>query len=99
MVVANHLVQWSYEWASSDVFPAHERLFYFKKKDSGREVDFVLKHGRELYPFEVKYQDSVGKRDLNGLFSFHKGVLVSKADLNALRDYATIPVELLLMLL
>jgi len=97
MIVASHLTQLSCDLAPSDVTSHHERLMFARTK-KGYEVDFVLKQGGDLFPVEVKYQDSVGKRDLVNLFSMGKGILVSKSTISAYGKYATVPAEIFLML-
>jgi len=98
MVVLGHLLRCAYNLNPSDVFSHHEHLFFWRKKKTDREVDFVLKQAGELFPIEVKYRESVDRKDLANLFSFGRGVLVSKNRFDVYKAYSTIPVETFLML-
>jgi hypothetical protein len=98
MIVAGHLIRCLYNLSPSDVFSHRDRLFFWKSKKTGREVDFVMKHNG-LHPVEVKYQNEVDKRDLQNLFSFGRGVIVSKNAIWTYRNYAAIPAEMFLMLI
>ena len=98
MVVADHLSRLAYDLAPSDVFNLQERLMYWRKKGSDKEVDFVLKHDGALYPVEVKYRESVDRGQLEGLHNFGKGVLVTKEDLWTHRTYSAIPAPYFLLL-
>lgn len=98
MIVLGHLLRCVYNLNPSDVFSHHEHLFFWRKKKTDREVDFVLKRGGELFPIEVKYQESVDRRDLANLFSFGRGLLISKNRFDVYKAYSTIPVETFLML-
>jgi hypothetical protein len=99
MVVAGHMIRLAYNLKMSDVFSHHDCLFYWRKKGTEREVDFVLKHDKNVYPIEVKYQNKVTRRDLSNLFTFQKGILASKNTVDTYKQYSTIPVDLLLMLI
>jgi hypothetical protein len=57
-----------------------------------------MKHN-DLHPVEVKYQNEVDKRDLQNLFSFGRGVIVSKNAIWTYKHYAAIPAEMFLMLI
>ncbi len=98
MIVAGHLIRCLYNLSPSDVFSHRDRLFFWKSKGTGREVDFVMKHDG-LHPIEVKYQNVVERRDLQNLFSFGRGVLVSKNALWTYKHYTAIPAEVFLMLI
>lgn len=99
MVISNHLIRFAYSLNPSDVFSHHESLFFWRKKGTDKEVDFVLLHEGEMLPFEVKYKNKVTKSDLANLFPFQKGIVISKKDLMVYNQYSFIPVELLLMLI
>lgn len=72
---------------------------YFRKKDTDREIDFILKHHKSLYPFEVKYRKNIGRKELENLFILRKGVLITKDILSTHNQYSLIPVELFLLLI
>lgn len=45
------------------------KVYYFRDK---YEVDLVYEIDNEIFPVEIKYKDEISKRDLSGLYSFHK---------------------------
>lgn len=99
MVVADHIIHLARTLNPSDVFSHHERTYYFRKKGKDREVDFVLHHNGKMYPFEVKYQNSISNRDVSGLFSFGNGLVLSKKTMDLDKRFPVIPVESFLMLI
>ena len=99
MIISDHLIRLAYSLDPSDVFCPHEHVMFFRKKDSDREIDFILKHRKSLYPFEVKYRNKIGRKELENLFLLRKGVLVTKDILNTHNQYSLIPVELFLLLI
>jgi len=99
-VVGNHLVRLMYNIYPSDVFSLHEHVFYWRKKGGKIEVDFILRSGNnELFPVELKYQNQIQKSDYKGLYTFKKGVLLSKNKFDVTGNYVTIPVSLFLLLI
>ena len=99
MVLAGHLIRLVYNLNPSDVFSHHEQVFYWKKKGSGREVDFIFKFQEDFFPIELKYQNLISHRDMINLFSLKKGIVVSKNKYDTFKQYSTIPVEIFLMLI
>ena len=99
-VVGNHLVRLMYNIYPSDVFTLHEHVFYWRKKGGKIEVDFVLKSGKnDLFPVELKYQNQIQNSDYKGLYTFKKGILLSKNKFDVTGNYVTIPVSLFLLLI
>ena len=99
MVLAGHLIRLVYNLHPSDVFSHHEQVFYWKKKGSEREVDFIFKVREEYFPVELKYQNTISRRDMTNLFSLRKGIIVSKNKFDTFNQYSTIPIEIFLMLI
>ncbi len=99
MAVAEHLVRLVQEAAPSDVHSHHERVMYHRAKASGKEVDFVVRHGKGLLPIEVKCRGDVGKGDLGGLFAFRGGLVVTKDGYGSYGDYLMLPAAAALVLL
>lgn len=95
-VLGDHLARAAYNLKPSDVYEASSRVFFFHTKKR-EEADFVLKHDGVLYPFELKYQNSISSSDYIVLRKFRKGVLISKDQFKAEQNYATIPLPLFLM--
>lgn len=74
----------------------HELLYY--RTSRGREIDFLAGMARD--PFEVKYQESVDRRDTQVMHqSFGHGVLVTKQTLSLEGPILMIPAALLLTIL
>ena len=97
-VVYGHLCRLAYNMHLKDLFDPKSLLFYYRDKKN-KEVDFVLSYDDKYYPFEVKYQASIGNSDFAGFSPFGKGILVSKNELRTYRNYACIPASLLLALI
>jgi predicted AAA+ superfamily ATPase len=63
-------------------------------------VDFVLKSRKnDLFPVELKYQNQIQNSDYKGLYTFKKGILLSKNKFDVTGNYVTIPVSLFLLLI
>jgi predicted AAA+ superfamily ATPase len=45
----------------------HDGLFYWAPAQGGTEVDFVVRHGREVVAIEVKAKRRLASRDFRGL--------------------------------
>lgn len=67
--------------------------FYWKGK---KEVDFLLRRGEEVFPIEIKYQNKIFKQDYAALYSFNRGILVTKNHLDLGNKYSAIPAHLML---
>jgi hypothetical protein len=98
MVVAGHLWRLVTELVPSDVIAPQDLMFHWRKKGSDREVDFVLKVGGALHPVEVKYRPDLARSDLANLFTFKRGLLLSRDTWSSYNGYATVPVEAVLLL-
>ena len=98
MVVAAHVVRLVEALRPSDVLSPQEAVLYWRKKGTDREVDFVMRHRGEMLPMEVKYQPVIRSGDLDPLYTFRRGLLLSAGHLEARGSYSIVPVELFLML-
>lgn len=47
----------------------YARLYYWRTR-TGKEVDFILEHGRRLLAIEVKFSSRVRLRDAENLYAF-----------------------------
>ena len=79
-------------------------MFYWKYC-KGREVDFVYSNGAGTEtPIEVKFQNHISARDLDGLINFKRqpgqrnAILLSKDKLSLENECVAIPVSLFLLL-
>jgi predicted AAA+ superfamily ATPase len=75
------------------------RLFFYN--DGKREVDaVVLTQKNELLPIEVKWQENLAASDFEGLYSFGRGIMLTKNRFEIHKDrYLLMPVSLFLSLL
>lgn len=101
-VVATHLLRLARRMRPERAFEPRRSVFYWTDKKS-RLVDFVLDLGEnEMVPIKVK-TGHVSRRDMSALTRFLKytrcnGLLLGLGDLDAQRDYLTVPVSAFLML-
>jgi predicted AAA+ superfamily ATPase len=99
-VVQSHLVRFAYNMFPSDIFSPEEHVFYWKSKGGKKEVDYVLKStDNELLPVELKFQNRIQSSDYRGLYSFPKGIMLSRNTYEVNGNYVTIPVSLFLLLI
>lgn len=74
-------------------FRKESSIYYWKNK---KEVDAILKIGNDLFPFEIKYQNSISRQDYAGLHHFNKGILVTKNMLAKGEKYSAVPAHIFL---
>lgn len=80
---------------------------HFPARDREPELDFVVTLGDQRIPMEVKYQDQITNHDLIGLQTFIEqklnnapfGVLITKNDVEKVKDERIIPISLRTFLL
>ena len=99
MIVFNHLIRYAYNLKPSDIFSSHDWIFFWKKKRSEKEIDFIVKYKNELFPIETRYKNTVDKKDLMNLFHLKQGIVITKNKLDTYKQYSFIPVEIFLMLI
>lgn len=97
-IVYNHLCRLSFSLNPRDLFDPKDNICYYEDKNK-KEVDFVILFDDKFYPFEVKYQSQIVSSDFFGFKAFNKGVMITKEDLGAYRNYVKIPVSLFLLLI
>lgn len=91
MVVAEHLVRLVQEAHPSDTLSHRERVMHHRSKGTGKEVDFVVRQGRELLPIEVKYRGGVDRSDLGELFGLRRGLLITMDRFESYNGYVMLP--------
>jgi len=74
----------------------NDLIFYWKNK---KETDIIVKSDDELLAVEVKYQERITKSDLQSLYHFGGGILLSKSLLKIDDKYSVIPVHLMLAII
>ena len=103
-VIADHSVRLAFNLSNFKTsFDYKESVSYWAGKE-GREVDFIVYANDLIIPIEVKYQNNIGRKDLQGIIDFKKVSGVSKAlmltkhDLSIHNECTMIPVPLFLIL-
>lgn len=71
----------------------NELVFYWKNK---RETDIVVKSDNKLLAVEVKYQEKISKEDLQSLYHFGEGIILSKSEWKKGEKYQVIPAHVML---
>lgn len=104
-VVANHLIQLAFNISPKKQNFEYSDLLFYWKYNKDKEVDFVYNNGTDLeIPIEVKFQNRISVRDLDGLINFKRyagqrnAILLSKDKLSLEDECVTIPVSLFLLL-
>lgn len=103
-VICNHLIRLAFSMFPSSDYNYVNKIYYWKGS-LGKEVDFALKLNGMYVPIEVKYQNLVGRSDLQGLHSFikggqtYRGIVITKNTLKIEEDLTLIPYYLFLMLI
>lgn len=95
-IVASHLRGAALDRAAGSLYHWRHR---------GREVDFVYDDGAGVVvPIEVKFQDSIGARDFDGLYKFARlsggrpGILVTSKDMGTRGGVVVAPASLFLLM-
>jgi predicted AAA+ superfamily ATPase len=104
-IVANHLVRLAFLLSKQKQLFTYETSVFYWRGRKDREVDFVLKAEIDSsVPIEVKYQQTISKKDLYGIIDFlkvsgaSKGILLSKNKLETKRNAVIIPIWLFLLI-
>jgi predicted AAA+ superfamily ATPase len=105
-IVADHLIRLAFALSEKKQnFEYSEHIFHWKYEKN--EVDFVLDNGIDLeIPMEVKFQNSINKRDLDSIINFKKEsknknlrpLLLSKDRFDIINDCTIIPASIFLLL-
>ena len=104
-MVANHLIRLAFNISSKKQNFEYSDILFYWKYGNDREVDFVYNDGAGTeVPIEVKFQNRISSRDLDGLINFKRdtrqrnAILLSKDRLSLENEYVSIPVSLFLLL-
>lgn len=104
-VVANHLARLAFNISPKKQNFEYSDILFYWKYGKDREVDFVYSDGAGTeVPIEVKFQNRISARDLDGLINFKRltgqsnAILLSKDKLSLENEYVAIPVSLFLLL-
>ena len=90
-LVCNHLLRLPGGYFS-------DRLGFFSNKN---EIDFLLLLNNDIYPIEVKFQESISELDFLPIkkLGFHKGIILTKDTFTNKNNYIAVPVNHFLSLL
>ncbi|MBN2542950.1 ATP-binding protein [bacterium] len=95
-VILHHLIR-KYEEMPEYGFSNLNNVFYWYS-NRGKEIDFILKKARSIYPIEVKYKNNIRKSDyLNLKLVLRKGIIVTKKDIFKDNSIYGIPLEIFLL--
>jgi len=72
------------------------QIFYWKNK---REIDAVIKIGKEIFGVEIKYQNKISRVDMRGLYHFKDGIMITKDFLEIMKKYPCYPIYLFLAII
>lgn len=104
-VVANHLIRLAFNVSSRRQNFEYSDVLFHWRYGKDREVDFVYDDQAGIKtPIEVKFQNHITARDLDGLINFKRrtthqnAILLSKDTLDIERECIAIPVSLFLLL-
>ena len=104
-IIGDHLIRLTFFLtAKKQMFDYSNHIFHWRYSND-KEVDFILKVNDMEIPIEVKYQKTIGVRDMDGLFNFKRrtgvknAILISKNHLEEHQDYVKIPAGLFLLLI
>ena len=104
-IVANHLIRLAFlRSQKKQMFVPSNHIYYWKYENS--EVDLIYNDGMGIeIPIEVKFQNNLTKRDLDGVINFKKStgtdkaLLLTKDTLSVERECVKIPVSMFLLLI
>ena len=104
-VVANHLIRMAFNKSPKKQNFEYSNLLFYWRYGPNREVDFVYNNriNTEI-PIEIKFQNNISVRDLDGLINFKRrtgqknAVLLTKDKLSLDRECVMIPSSLFLLL-
>lgn len=105
-VVGDHLIRLAFSLSvKKQTFDYSNHVFHWRY-GKNEEVDYVLNDGADLeLPIEVKFQNTITNRDLDGIINFKKstdaksGIIVSKDIMDVNSECVIIPAPIFLLLI
>ena len=104
-VVADHLVRMAFSVSPRKQNFEYTDILFHWRYGKGREVDFVYSNGAGTErAIEVKFQNRISARDLDGLINFNRrtkrsdAILLSKDELSLRRECTVLPAAVFLLL-
>lgn len=95
-ITGDHLARCAYNAHPTDLFDQSNSVFYAKNR-YGETIDFILRLPDRFLPVEVKYQNTIGRRDYKGIMKHERGILVTKKTLEMGENHSAIPLHLFLL--
>ncbi len=104
-IIGDHLIRLAFGMSEKKQTFDYSNVLFYWKYEKDKEVDFIFNNGIGLeLPIEVRYQNSITNRDLDGLINFKKltggksAVLVTKDQLDITNECVKIPASIFLLL-
>lgn len=103
-IIGDHLIRLAFALSPKKQTFVYSNSLFFWKYGKEQEVDYVYYDGKLELPVEVKFQNKITKRDLDGIINFKKyarvknALLLSKDRLDVDREAVIIPASMFLML-
>jgi len=105
-VIGDHLIRLAFNISPKKQNFVYSNVLYYWRYGKDKEVDYVYNDGmgREI-PIEVKFQNNLSVRDLDGIINFKKftgvknALLISKDKLELTRECVVIPASIFLLLI
>jgi hypothetical protein len=105
-IVGDHLIRLAFGISEKKQTFDYSSVIYYWKYENQKEVDFILNNGIGLeLPIEVRFQNSITNRDLDGLINFKRftgvknALLITKDQLDVTSECVKIPAAMFLMLI
>ncbi len=104
-IVANHMIRLAFlRSPKKHMFDHSSHIYYWKH--NGDEVDLIYNDGLGAeIPIEVKFQNNISKRDLDGIINFKKqtqaksALLLTRYNFSAERECIMIPASVFLLMI
>ncbi|MEM3159349.1 MAG: ATP-binding protein [Nitrososphaera sp.] len=105
-IIGDHLIRLAFGMSEKKQTFDYSNVLYYWKYEKQKEVDFILNDGVGLeIPIEVRFQNSITNRDLDGLINFKKftgvknALLITKDQLDLTNECVKIPAATFLLLI
>jgi len=105
-IVANHLIRLAFLRSQKKQSFVHSNYVYYWKYGKDNEVDLIYNDGMGIeIPIEIKFQNKITNRDLDGIINFKRytgtknALLLTKEKLSVERECVMIPIPIFLLLI
>lgn len=105
-VIGDHMIRLAFAMTSKKQTFDYSNFLFYWRYGSQQEVDYIFNDGTGMeLPIEVKFQNSISSRDLDGLINFKKythtkdALLISKDRLDITSECVEVPASIFLLLI